>query len=176
MGLSGSGKSTVGPILARRLGYDFVDLDGLVEELAGETIPGVFRRGGEDEFRRFEARAAGRVAEATDVVVATGGGWMARRDIDRTSGDRVRVWLRVRPEIAIHRLSEDGTMARPLLAGPEPEAALAALLAEREAAYAEAEVTVMTEGREPEEVAELALQGLVGLPGREQAEEPGDER
>ena len=175
VGLSGAGKSTVGPILARRLGYRFVDLDGLIEELAGETIPGVFRRGGEAEFRRLEARAAARAAAATDVVVATGGGWMARRDIDRTSGDRVRVWLRVRPETAIHRLSEGGTTVRPLLARPDPKAALAALLSEREAAYAEAELAVVTEGREPAEVAESVLQGLVGLSGRDGAADPKDE-
>ena len=175
VGLSGAGKSTVGPILARRLGYSFVDLDGLIEELAGETIPSVFRRGGEAGFRRLEARVATRVAGAKDVVVATGGGWMARRDIDRTSGGRVRVWLRVRPETAIHRLSGDGTTARPLLAGPDPEAALAALLAEREAAYGEAELAFVTEGREPEEVAELVLQGLVALRSHEVAEDSEEE-
>lgn len=160
VGLSGAGKSTIGPLLARRLGYRYVDLDREVEELAGATIPHLFRVGGEAEFRRFEARAASRAARATEVVVATGGGWMARRDIDRTSGGRVRVWLRVRPETAIHRLSREGAEARPLLAGSDPEAALAALLAEREAAYAEAEVVLETDGREPEDVAEVALKSL----------------
>ena len=160
VGLSGSGKSTIGPLLARRLGYRYVDLDREVEELAGETIPDLFRVGGEAEFRRFEARAASRTARARDVVVATGGGWMARRDIDRASGGRVRVWLRVSPETAIHRLSREGAEARPLLAGPDAAAALAALLAAREAAYAEAELVVETDGREPEDVVEVALRGL----------------
>lgn len=160
VGLSGAGKSTVGPILARRLGYGFIDLDDEIEELAGETIPRVFRHRGEAEFRRLEARAATRAATAAKVVVATGGGWMARRELDRTSGGRVRIWLRVRPESAIHRLVGGGTSARPLLAGPNPEAALAALLAEREAAYAEAELVLETEGREPEEVAEAAVRAL----------------
>ena len=160
VGLSGAGKSTVGPILARRLGYRFIDLDDAIEELAGETIPQVFRHRGEAEFRRLEVRAAALAAAATQVVVATGGGWMARRELDRTSGGRVRVWLRVRPESAIHRLVGGGTSVRPLLAGPNPEAALAALLAEREAAYAEAELVLETEGRDPEEVAEAALRAL----------------
>ena len=173
VGLSGAGKSTIGPLLARRLGYRYVDLDRAVEELAGATIPRLFRVGGEAEFRRFEARAASRAARATDVVVATGGGWMARGDIDRTSGGRVRVWLRVRPETAIHRLSREGAEARPLLAGPDPAAALAALLAAREAAYAEAEVVLETDGREPEEVVEVALSSLRRFAARPSADPAG---
>ncbi len=176
VGLSGAGKSTVGPLLARRLGYRFIDLDGQIEELAGETISHVFRTGGEAEFRRLEARAAARVAEVTDVVVATGGGWMARRDIDRTSGGRVRVWLRVRPETAIHRLSrdraQDRAQPRPLLAGPRPEAALSALLAARETAYAEAELTLETDGLEPEQLVEVALRGLRKLTEKEWKNRP----
>ena len=173
VGLSGAGKSTIGPLLARRLGYRYVDLDREVEELAGETIPHLFRVGGEAEFRRLEARAASRAARATDVIVATGGGWMARRDIDRTSGGRVRVWLRVRPETAIHRLSGEGAEVRPLLAGPDPEAALAALLAAREAAYAEAELVLETDGREPEDVVEVALRCLRRLAPRPPADREG---
>lgn len=160
-------------MLAQRLGYRYVDLDREVEELAGETIPHLFRVGGEAEFRRLEARAASRTARATDVVVATGGGWMARRDIDRTSGGRVRVWLRVRPETAIHRLSREGAEARPLLAGPDPATALATLLAAREAAYAEAEVVLETDGREPEDVVEVALRSLRSFAARPQADREG---
>ena len=173
VGLSGAGKSTIGPLLARRLRYRYVDLDREVEELAGTTIPRLFRDGGEAEFRRLEARAASGVARETDVVVATGGGWMARRDIDRTSGGRVRVWLRVRPETAIHRLSREGAEARPLLAGPDPAAALATLLAAREAAYAEAEVVLETDGREPEDVVEVALRSLRRFAARPPADREG---
>ena len=173
VGLSGAGKSTIGPLLAQRLGYRYVDLDREVEALAGETIPRLFGVGGEAEFRRFEARAASRAARATDVVVATGGGWMARRDIDRASGGRVRVWLRVRPETAIHRLSREGAEARPLLAGPDPAVALATLLAAREAAYAEAEVVLETDGREPEDVVEVALRSLRRFAARPPADREG---
>ena len=159
----------MGPILARRLGYRFVDLDREIEARAGESISRMFRRRGEGEFRRLEAAAAARVARKKDVVVATGGGWMARRDIDRASGGRVRVWLRVRPETAIHRLSGKGAETRPLLAGPDPAAALATLLAEREAAYAEAEVALETDGREPEDVVEVALESLRRFAARQVA-------
>lgn len=98
---------------------------------------------------------------------------MARRDIDRSSGGRVRVWLRVRPETAIHRLSREGAEARPLLAGPDPAAALATLLAAREAAYAEAEVVLETDGRKPEEVVEAALSSLRRFAARPPADREG---
>ncbi|WP_419858046.1 shikimate kinase [Candidatus Palauibacter irciniicola] len=173
VGLSGSGKSTIGPILARRLGYRFVDLDREIEARAGESISRMFRRRGEGEFRRLEADESARMARKKNVVVATGGGWMARRDIDRASGGRVRVWLRVRPETAIHRLSREGAEARPLLAGSDPEAALATLLAAREAAYAEAEVVLETDGREPEAVVEVALRSLRHFAAGPQADGEG---
>lgn len=160
VGLSGAGKSTVGPILAGQLGWDFVDLDGLVEELGGRTVSQVFREDGEAAFRGLEAEAAALAAGFGEVVVSTGGGWMARRDLDRAAEGRIRVWLRVRPEVAIHRLSKDGEAERPLLARPDPEAALAAVFAKREAAYAEAELSVETEGLGPEEVAAEVLRRL----------------
>ncbi len=173
VGLSGAGKSTVGPLLARRLGYRFLDLDREIEAQAGESVSRVFRGRGEAGFRRLEADVAARVAREEDVVVATGGGWMARRDIDRASGGRVRIWLRVRPETAIHRLSRDGVETRPLLAGPDPAATLAALLAAREAAYSEADLTLETDGREPEDVVEVAVKRLRSLAARAPA---GQER
>lgn len=173
VGLSGAGKSTVGPLLARRLGYRFLDLDREIEARAGESVSRVFRGRGEAGFRRLEADVAARVAQEEDVVVATGGGWMARRDIDRASGGRVRIWLRVRPETAIHRLSRDGVEPRPLLAGPDPAATLAALLAAREAAYSEAELTLETDGREPEDVVEVAVTGLRSLAARAPAGQEG---
>ncbi len=164
VGLSGSGKSAVGPVLARRLGYDFVDLDRRIESVSGETISKLFRAGGEGSFRRLEAVVTAEVADAANVVVATGGGWMARDDIERDAPGRIRIWLRVSPATAIDRLrlqSGSGTAGgRPLLAGADPEASLAKLLASRESAYAEAELQVLTDRRKPEEVVAAAVRGL----------------
>jgi len=160
VGLSGAGKSTVGPLVAERLGYDFVDLDTRVAELAGETISALFRAGGEPSFRRFEAAATSETRGLGRTVVATGGGWMARKDLERTWDGCTRVWLRVGAETAIHRLGRFAPGERPLLDGPDPSASLAGLLREREGAYSEAELTVDTEGRSPDEVAKEVVRKL----------------
>jgi shikimate kinase len=141
VGIMGAGKSTVGRLLADRLGYGFVDLDDEVEALAGRSIPEIFDAGGETLFRELEAEATERQDEATGTVLAAGGGWMARPEIrDRWPGS-VRVWLRVMPEEAWNRLSSDAA-ARPLLGRDRPRESLELLLAEREAAYELAEISV----------------------------------
>ena len=160
VGLSGAGKSTVGPLLAQRLGYDFVDLDARVEELAGEAIPDLFRTGGEPLFRRFEAAATSETRCLGRTVVAAGGGWMARSDLEREWEGCTRVWLRVGPETAIHRLRSFAASGRPLLDAPDPLGSLKALLAEREAAYSKAELTVDTDARSPVEVAKEVVRKL----------------
>lgn len=174
MGLSGSGKSTVGPLLAERLGYAFVDLDREIERAAGRTIGSIFRDDGEDRFRTLEREAARALSGRSRTVVATGGGWMAQPESRPPREGRVRVWLRTRPETAIHRLA--GAGVRPLLEGDDPVARLRRLLASREEAYAEAEIHVDTDGRRPEEVAEAVVARLASpesarMPTEQETEE-----
>lgn len=141
VGIMGAGKSTVGRLLADRLGYAFVDLDDEVEALAGRSIPEIFDAGGETLFRELEEEATALQDETTGAVLAVGGGWMARPEIrDRWPGS-VRVWLRVTPEEAWHRLAND-VDARPMLDPDRPTESLERLLAVREAAYARAEISV----------------------------------
>lgn len=165
VGLSGAGKSAVGPRVARRLGWGFVDIDDDVVARAGEPVPEIFRSGGEARFRRLEAESTAALAGRGGVVVATGGGWMARRDLERSRPGRIRVWLRVGPETAAARLA-DAAGTRPLVSGETPESSLARMLADRESAYAEAEVAVDTDGLGPEDVANLVLERLrrLGVP------------
>ena len=163
VGLMGAGKSTVGKLLADRVGYAFVDLDREVEALAGRSIPEIFDAGGEKLFRQLEEEATVRQDGATGAVLAAGGGWMARPEIrDRWPGS-VRVWLRVTPEEAWNRLADDAD-ARPMLDPDRPRESLARLLAERQAAYARAEISVSAgdvSGRAaPEETADLIVQLL----------------
>jgi shikimate kinase len=145
VGLPGSGKSSVGRRLARRLGLPFVDLDVAVERRAGRSIPELFA-GGEAEFRALEAAMSAELAASPPLVLAPGGGWMANaaavaplRPVGRI------IYLRVTPETAIRRMGA-GRMRRPLLAGPDPVGALRALLDRRAEAYARSDLVVDTEG------------------------------
>lgn len=174
VGLSGAGKSAVGPRLARRLGWDFVDLDDDIVARAGATIPEVFGSGGEARFRRLEAEATAALAERGAVVVATGGGWMARRDLERSGPGRILVWLRVEPATAAVRLA-GAAGTRPLVSGEDSGASLTRMLADRRAAYAEAQIAIRTDGRGVDEVADLVLERLrrLGVPEGEPTGGPG---
>jgi shikimate kinase len=165
VGLPAAGKSTVGPQLAERMGYDFVDLDVVVEDLAQMTVPEIFREGGEAGFREAEARASDSLLERRHIVVATGGGWMGRDDIQRGPVGCVRVWLRVSPVAAIERLGSQRDI-RPLLSGESGASVLARLLADRERAYGEAELVVDTTGRTPAEVADIIVQRVSEILGK----------
>jgi shikimate kinase len=161
VGSSGAGKSTVGPILARRLGWDFIDLDAEIERRTGTGVAELFDREGEEGFRSAEAEASEALLDRERIVVATGGGWMARDDLRRGGRGCARVWLRVTPETAARRLVDDPAV-RPLLSGPDPEGALRTLLERRSDAYSEAEIAVETEGRSPSEVVTRLLERLGG--------------
>jgi len=159
VGFSASGKSTVGRLLAGRLGIPFVDLDEEVEALAGRAIREVFSREGEDVFRALEVRATGAADAITPAVVATGGGWMARPELRDRWPDAVRVWLRVSPPAVLERLGDD-LAGRPMLDPEEPEDSVRRLMDARLGAYARAELTVDTDGRSAGEVAARILELL----------------
>lgn len=147
-----AGKTTVGKLLARRLGYRFVDLDRLIEERAGRSIPEIFELAGEERFRRLEAEVTRELDAAGQIVVAAGGGWMARKELRDRWPDAVRVWLRVGAETVVDRLGED-VSSRPMLDPDAPERTVDRLLERRRAAYARAELAVETDDLTPEQVA-----------------------
>ena len=124
IGASGAGKSTVGPLLASRVGAEFIDLDGeIVAASEFPSVAAIFDEQSEGAFRRYEAAALRRVAAASgvgDLVVATGGGVVLsarNRDILRTSG--VRILLEVDPEIAADRITRSND-DRPLVDAADP--------------------------------------------------------
>ena len=159
VGFMSAGKTTVGRLLAHRLGFAFVDLDERVEERAGKSIPELFRTGGEAAFRRTEAEATRELDRARGVVIATGGGWMTRRDLSDRWSEAVRVWLRVSPEAALDRTGS-AQAGRPMIDPADPAGSLQRLLAEREPAYRRAEIHVDTHGKTPGEVADEILAAL----------------
>ena len=156
VGLPGAGKSTVGPLLARRLGRPFLDFDAELERRAGRTVAAQFADDGEVAFRTREAALSGELAERTDppLVLAPGGGWMAN-PAARSALARVghTVYLRVRPETAARRLAAGGAV-RPLLAGAaDPVQAVAALLVRRGPLYETADAAVDADADDPAAIA-----------------------
>ncbi|MFL5626395.1 MAG: 3-dehydroquinate synthase [Ktedonobacteraceae bacterium] len=172
IGLSGSGKSTIGHMLAARLGKPLIDIDALIEKECGERISTIFAQHGEDYFRDCESRLFAQVAQAgQSAVVAAGGGIVVRpenRALLRTSG--LSIYLALDPETALVRLKlqhiralEGGEVPeiRPLLAKPDPLAALQDLLATRAEWYGDAHYTCLTGGRTPEQVTQELIAMLI---------------
>ncbi len=160
VGFMGSGKSTVGPLVAETLSWRFQDFDDRIEASEGRSVAEIFRQQGEAHFRSVEARVASRLLKEDEVVLGSGGGWAAIPGrLDALPKGTVSVWLRVSVAEAIVRASAESGV-RPLLAGEDPGARAEALLAERSPRYARAHLSVDTDGRTPEDVAAEILELL----------------
>lgn len=160
-GFMGTGKSTVGRIVAQRAGVAFVDLDEVIEAQAGKSIEALFREAGEPAFRALEADALQRAMEQQDSatqarVVALGGG--ALLDMTRRREALQHAFVVTLTGASKTLLRRTAGSARPLLAGaPDPVARIGELLATRAEAYAEAHAQIATDERSPEVVAEAVL-------------------
>ena len=147
VGYAGSGKSSLGKRLARRLGVRFVDTDKLVEQSEGASIADIFHYEGEEYFRIAERRAVESLAnECMDLVVATGGGLPTWRDnMEWLVRSGVTVYLRRTPEQILSRLSDYGREKRPMFRGKSDEELLQFMheqMALREPYYAKAQIAV----------------------------------
>ena len=166
-GFMATGKSTVGPLLADRLGYRFVDLDWLVEARAGRTVRELFAEG-EGAFRAIEAEALRETTTGEGLVVSTGGGTLV--DPQNLAAARAAgpvVWLRSSAETIVRRVGRNrgrpllqGRFGRPLR-GRALEARVRDLLAAREPFYAQADVAVDADGS-AEAVAREAAEAVAG--------------
>ena len=162
VGMMGSGKTSTGRPLAERLGYGFVDADAVIEQAAGCGIPEIFDRDGEAGFRSLESQVLSAISQRHSLVVATGGGVVTQPENWGLLHSGIVVWLDVVPDQLLQRLNADSTV-RPLLQTTDPEAAVNALLNERRALYAEADLTVVINVETPETVADGILQLLPSL-------------
>jgi shikimate kinase len=154
-----TGKSSVGPRLAARLGYAFVDLDTCIEAEAGMPVPQIFASRGEAAFRELEARMVKWAASRTDCVIATGGGAIVNaRNLEALKRSGILIALTADPETILSRLG--GGEDRPMLQGGEKRERIRLLLEARAPAYAKADLTVDTSDRTVDEVVDHLMQLL----------------
>lgn len=154
LGFMGSGKSTVGQLLADALGWPFIDLDTLIEAGQGYTIRQIFENSGEPFFRQIERAALAEASKAEPAVIALGGGTYAQPPnvlLIREAGGAT-VWLDCPPELLRARC--EGLQNRPLF---RDEQSFMQLLMERLPYYRLADFRISTEGRKPQEVVEQIL-------------------
>jgi shikimate kinase len=162
VGYRGTGKSTVGRILAERLGLAFADADVELEALAGRPIPAIFAEQGEAAFRDWEERVLSDLCTRRGAVLATGGGVVLRernRSLIRSFG--FVVWLTADPEVLAARLRADprGLANRPSLTAEGTLGEIARVLGERTHLYrAVAHAIVDTNQRTPAQTAEAILE------------------
>ena len=115
IGFMGSGKTAVGRVLAEKLNKQFVEMDSLIEQRAGKSIPKIFTQDGEIAFRQLEIELTKEVARGKSLVIACGGGIVLNKiNIDRLKGEAVIVYLTASPAVILKRTSADKN-ERPLL-------------------------------------------------------------
>ncbi len=144
VGMMGVGKSSIGRRLAARLAMPFVDADAEIEKAAGMSIPDIFARHGEPDFRSGEARVIARLLDAGPQVLATGGGAFmneATRDAIKTKG--VSIWLSAEFDVLVRRVAKRKN-DRPMLQTDDPAETLRQLLKVREPVYALADIAVQS--------------------------------
>ncbi len=167
VGMPGAGKSTVGALLAERLGWTFYDTDLLLEATFGKPIARVFQDPGERAFRAAEALLVGSLMSLESAVLATGGGlWTSPAARRRLSAFAYTIYLAIPPEVLARRVAAaGGGSLRPLLAGMDPEGALRRLLTEREPAYELADWRLECGSMDPQSIVQHIVRRLktVGL-------------
>lgn len=156
IGFSGTGKSTVATLLARALGWPWIDTDQLIVGRLGKSIADVFREDGEDAFRAAEREAVADVCSRAFQVISVGGGVpVDRRNRDVLLDRNHLVRLDARPETILNRLrSGPNAEERPMLAGADPLSRITGLLLARASAYSIVDFSVDTNDRGPEDVAQ----------------------
>lgn len=155
----GTGKTTVGRILAHQLSYQFFDTDAVIEQAAGKTIANMFAEQGEGSFRDLETQVLSQLSAYKRLVIATGGGIVLRRENWSYLRHGVVVWLDVPLPVLQQRLEADTT--RPLLQTLDLTTRLSDLMEQRRSLYAQADVQVQTDNQmTPEQLANQILEQI----------------
>lgn len=159
VGLMGAGKTAIGRKLAQALGLNFVDSDHEIETVSRMTIPELFERYGEPEFRALEERVVGRLVKDGPQVVSTGGGaFMNAHTRDAIAHDGISIWLKADLDTLMSRVAKKPN--RPLLKAPDPRAVMERLMAERYPVYGLADIVVTTRDVRREEITAEVIDAL----------------
>ena len=152
----GAGKSTVGRILSKKLGFRLVDLDTEIEDNQNSPVTEIFQTKGEQYFRDVETRILKNISGRSNQVVSTGGGIVIRDenwDIMRNNG--VTIYLKATIETLFNRVRHKTT--RPLLNVKNPFQKAKVIFSDREKLYEKSDIVIDREGLEPEQVAEVII-------------------
>ena len=167
IGMMGCGKSSVGPELAKLLGYRFIDADSVIAAAAGCSISEIFDSQGEAGFRLLETQVLHQISQWHSLVVATGGGVVTTSANWGSLRQGLVVWLQVDAAQLLARLqAHPGD--RPLLQQPNPETELLKLLQARAAQYSQADLSIAAGCANPAQVAAeivAALPAVLKVPG-----------
>jgi shikimate dehydrogenase len=157
IGMRGSGKTAVGKVLAQRLGQELIEMDELIVQKEGMSIPEIVKEHGWEGFRDLEAEITAEVAERDNIINATGGGVVVREpNVSRLKQNGLVVWLTAGVDTLLERIGDDES--RPLLKGKSQREDMEITLAERQPLYQKAaDITIDTEGKTPEAVAETIV-------------------
>jgi shikimate kinase len=159
VGLMGAGKTAIGRKVAALLGLPFVDSDQEIESVSRMTIPELFERYGEPEFRALEQRVIHRILESGSQVLSTGGGaFMNAQTRDWIAEHGISIWLKADIDVLFARVSKKQN--RPLLKTQDPRGTLERLITERYPVYALADVTVATRDERKEVIVAEVVDAL----------------
>jgi shikimate kinase len=165
VGLMGAGKTAIGRKVAAALGLSFTDSDHEIEAVSRMTVPELFERYGEAEFRALEQRVIARILENGPQVLSTGGGaYMNEHTRQAIAEQGISVWLKADIDILMERVVKKQN--RPLLKNPDPRAIMLRLMNERYPIYAKADVTVATRDETKDVIAGEVITALAEALGR----------
>ncbi|HWA56511.1 MAG TPA: shikimate kinase [Gemmatimonadales bacterium] len=156
VGLPGAGKTTVGKLVAEKLGTQVIDIDALVVRKMQMPVARIFAEHGEAKFRILEAEAMRQAVGGTAAVITPGGGWVAQPGaLEETRDTCYLVYLRTMASTAAKRSADYG---RPLLMGEDPLEKMRQLLKEREPYYSKAHAEVKADVKAPPALADDVVQ------------------
>ncbi len=159
IGPMGSGKSTIGALLASKIDLDFIDLDEQIELKTGQKISEIFEQKGEDFFRTKESEVLQEFSNKSGQVISTGGGAVQNeQNLKTLKESSTTIYLKTSPEVLFERIKED--TSRPLLQTEKPFETICELLEKRAANYEKADIIVVTDGKTTEEIVEEIIKNV----------------